>query len=98
MAKHIIDGKGKASKGIRTSCYGNKRPGSKPQVGNHNNAMRESFMETNMPDRIRFSRMGNAIIKAAQQPLKLTADQVKGWSTKLSFRTFKALQEQGVLA
>lgn len=70
----------------------------KPQVGNDNNAMREAFMVAPLTDSVRFSRMGNAIIKAAQAPVKRSAEAIRGWSAKLSFRTYKALQDAGVLA
>lgn len=96
MAKHII-GK-KQSKGIRTSCYGNKKPRAKIIMGSLDNAMREAFLSTHITETIQFSRLGNIVIKAALHPPKLTHEQAKGWSTKLSFRTFKALEAQGILS
>lgn len=96
MAKHII-GK-KQSKGIRTSCYGNKKPAAKGVSGNLNTAIREAFLNTKITETMQFSRLGNIVIKAAQNEPRLSEDQKRGWSTKLSFRTFKALQAQGVLA
>ena len=97
MAKHINDGKGTISKGIRTSCHGNTKHAQRAVGGSTDNAMRTAFLSTSFPDSVRFSRMGSAIIRAAQNIPKLTHDQAKGWSTNLSFRTFKSLQEQGVL-
>lgn len=98
MAKHKIDGKGTVSKGIRTSCYGNKKPVAKGVSGNFNTAIREAFLATDFPDSVRFSRLGAIVIRAAQNVPKLTPEQTKGWSSKLSFRTFKKLQSEGVLA
>lgn len=70
----------------------------KPIVGNLNTAIREAFLSTKLTDTVRFSRLGNICIKAVQHEPKLTREQEKGWSTNLSFRTFKSLQAQGVLA
>lgn len=86
------------SKGKRISCHKNHKPATKAIEGNLNTAMREAFLSTSFPDSIRFSRLGAIVIKAAQNIPKLTADQQRGWSTKLSFRTFKELQADGVLA
>lgn len=95
MAKHKA---GKSvSKGLRISCHGNKRHACKPVGGNMNNAMREAMLNTNFSDSVRYSRLGAIMIRTLQAPVKLSQEQAKGWSTKLSFRTFKALQEQGVL-
>jgi hypothetical protein len=99
MAKHKIDGKGFVSKGLRSS--GGKllkRPQDKPNTGNDNNAIREAFMTAKLTDNVRFSRMGSAIIKAAQNPVKRSAEAIRGWSAKLSFKTYNALKEQGVLS
>ena len=97
MAKHIIDGKGKASKGIRTSCYGNKKPAAKGAAGNFNTAITEAFLSAEITEKIQFSRLVNIVISAAMRNQR-PGHKDKGWSTKLSFRTFKALQAQGVLA
>jgi hypothetical protein len=96
MAKHT-KGK-KISLGNQRSCRKLAKQPGKAQVGNDNNAIREAFMNTPMTDSVRFSRMGAIIIRAAQTPVKRTADAIKGWSAKLSFRTFNALKEQGVLS
>ena len=100
MAKHQKNTKAGShiSKGQRTSCKGLVKQPAKPQVGNDNNAIRQAFLDTKFTDSVRYSRMGNAIIKAVQVPAKRTAEQIKGWSAKLSFRTFKALQDAGVMA
>lgn len=96
MAKHRV---GKTvSAGKRASCNKLRAAAPKPQVGNNNNAIREAFMVAPLSDSVRFSRMGSAIIKAAQAPVKQTAEAIKGWSTKLSFRTFNALKAQGILS
>lgn len=86
-----------SSKGSRVSCYGNKKHAIKAVGGSTDNAMRSAFMSADFPDSVRFSRLGSTIIKVAQVAPKLTHDQQRGWSTALSFRTFKALQDQGVL-
>lgn len=98
MAKHINDGKGSVSKGIRTSCNKLVKQPAKPQVGNNNNAMREAMLSTKFTDSVRYSRMGNTIINVLQAPVKRTADEIKGWTAKLSFKTFKQLKEQGIVA
>jgi hypothetical protein len=99
MAKHIknTNASSTQSKGKRVSCYGNKKHAIKPVGGSTDNAMRTAFLSAQFPDSVRFSRLGSAIIKVAQVAPKLTHDQQRGWSTALSFRTFKALQDQGVL-
>lgn len=96
MAKHKV-GK-KVSKKSRISCKGNSKPAVKPVVYSDNNAMREAFMVAPLTDSVRFSRMGAAIIKAAQAPVKRSAEALRGWSANLSFRTYKALQAAGVMA
>lgn len=96
MAKHI-NGKF-VSKGSRNSC--NKLV-KKPAItvgGSMYNAMREAFLNTAFPDAVRYSKLGQDIINAVQREPKLTADQQRGWSTKLSFRTFHQLKNAGILA
>jgi hypothetical protein len=69
----------------------------KPQVGDDHNAIKSAFLAAQINDSIRFSYMGNAIIKAVQAPVKRSADAIRGWSASLSFKTHKALKEQGIL-
>ena len=85
------------SKGQRRNSKLHK-PAAKEMTGNMNNAIREAFLSTNFPDGVRFSRLGAIVIKAASVAPKLTHEQQKGWSAHLSFKTFKVLQEQGVMA
>lgn len=96
MAKHQKNKQ--VSKGLRTSCKGNVKQPAKAVAGNDNNAIREAFMSAKLTDSVRFSRMGSAIIKAAQNPVKRSAEAIRGWSAKLSFKTYNALKEQGVLS
>lgn len=84
------------SKGQRRNCKLHK-PAPKLVSGNFNTAIREAFLSAEFTDKIRFSRLGAIVIKAAQVEPKLTQEQAKGWSTKLSFRTFKSLESQGIL-
>lgn len=86
------------SKGQRRSGGAIKAAIIKPVDGNLNTAMREAFLATELTDSVRYSRLGNLCIKAVQHEPKITREQEKGYSTSLSFRTFKALQAQGVLA
>lgn len=96
MAKHV---KGKAvSKGERISCKGNVKAAPKQMTGNDNLVVKEAFLGAKFPASLAGSSLGAAIIKAAQAPVRKTQEQARGWSAKLSFRTFKALQEQGVMA
>jgi hypothetical protein len=88
-AKYISKGQRRNSKLVKRHAA--------PIGGSTDNAMRTAFLSTSFPDAVRFSRMGSAIIKAAQNAPKLTHDQAKGWSAHLSFRTFKDLQAQGVM-
>lgn len=38
------------------------------------------------------------IVKAAlKRPVRLSRDQQRGWSTKISFRAYNSLKNQGVL-
>jgi len=37
------------------------------------------------------------ISKAMKRPPRLSRDEQRGWSTKVSFRTYHALQRQGIL-
>lgn len=95
MAKHQ---KGKTvSAGKRISCNKLQAVAPKAQVGNQDNAIKGAFLNAKLTDNVRFSRLGAILIKAIQAPVKQTAEQARGWSAKLSFRTFKALQDQGVL-
>lgn len=84
------------SKGQRRNSKLHK-PAVKEMTGNMNNAMREAFLNTDFPDNVHFSRLGAIIIKAVTVEPKLTHEQKKGWSAHLSFKTFKALQDQGVM-
>lgn len=95
MAKHK-PGK-KLSKGQRKSCHKLAAQPHKAHVGNDNNAVKEAFLSAEFSDSVRFSAMGAAIIKAVQAPIRRTVEQARGWSAKLSFRTFKQLQEQGIM-
>lgn len=70
----------------------------KPQVGNNNNTLREAFMNAKLSESVQYSYLGSAIIRAASKEVKRSADAVRGWSANLSFRTFKALQNQGILS
>lgn len=96
MAKHQKNTKAGShiSKGLRTSCKGNVKQAPKELGGSTDNAIRNAFMSAKLTDNVRFSRMGNAIIKAAQAPVKRSADAIRGWSAKLSFRTFNALKDE----
>lgn len=96
MAKHTI-GK-QVSKGQRLSGGAITKAAPTPFTGNMNNAMREALLNTQVDDNMRFSRLGNLAIKAIQHAPKASPAQNKGWSTNLSFRTFKVLQEQGFVS
>ena len=85
----------KLSKGQRNSGGRVHRPAANQVEGDLNNQIRNAFLDTDFPDSIRFSRLGNLVIKSVQQEQRLTADQRKGHSYNLSFRTFKTLQAQG---
>lgn len=84
------------SKGQRRNSKLHK-PAPKLVSGNFNTAIREAFLAADFPDRIRFSRLGQLVIHSATRIPKLSADLAKGWSTKLSFRTFQKLQADGIL-
>jgi hypothetical protein len=89
------------SKGQRQNSRLVHRP-AKPVEGSQDNAMTCAMLGAKLTDNVRFSRLGAIIIKEVgkhvQHPPKQTHDQKRGWSAHLSFRTFKELQAQGVMA
>lgn len=99
MAKHIIDGKGKVSKGIRTSCKPNasKHPAIIVQAERVANAMHNAFLNI----KIAASHKGDAVVKNILNSAKQNAGNNKpgrGWTANVSSKTLKQLIADGVFA
>lgn len=99
MAKHKIDGKGFVSKGQRVSCYGNVKHAPRAVGGDMDNAMRSAFRNAKL-DTNNFNIRGLVVmcVDAITKPVRLTDDQKRGWSAKLSFKTYNELKAQEIMS
>jgi hypothetical protein len=64
------------------------------------NAIRQAFANAKV-SAARFAAvapLAGVISDALKRTPRLTRDQQRGWSTNISFRTYNALKNQGVLA
>lgn len=102
MAKHIIDGKGKVSKGLRISCSGLRKQAIMPSVqATHvGTAMREAMLNIQIDPSIQY--MGKRdVVESILVAGKRNAGNIpvgRGWTANLSPRTVKQLTQEGVFA